>query len=434
MKNNPHRTAMRQGAEAVRQFEQKQFTASTTPLQPPDLTAHNSRDETARAFLRLILPESGAYAVFIDDGKRRYNKFATSVEQTWDLIKRADEAGYTAYHACAAYNEARQNPTNARGAERRYGRTKQNARGSKTFQLDVDAGSGKPYADWAAASQAVLAFCTATGLPVPLGVCSGFGLHVYWPLTQTLDRATWERYARGLQALCKKHRLHVDPARTTDIASVLRTPGTHHRKLGVREVRCLNFAGPFQLKVFGILLQHSDQKLAKSFSDPVTKLLGEPPDYIKLKQCGRITEKSLRGLDDVKAYSKQIAENCAQIKNVRDKQGKISEPEWHAALGVLGFCADGEKCAHEWSRGDSRYRPEETQEKLERLRQLTGATTCARFQQLNSNLCDGCGFWGRIKSPIALGRTQDAAELEHVPPRLNREDSRHAKNRRIYRH
>jgi len=27
-----------------------------------------------------------------------------------------------------------------------------------------------------------------------------------------------------------------------------------------------------------------------------------------------------------------------------------------------------------------------------------------------------------------------AARLEHVPPRLNRGDSRHAKNRRVYRH
>jgi hypothetical protein len=30
--------------------------------------------------------------------------------------------------------------------------------------------------------------------------------------------------------------------------------------------------------------------------------------------------------------------------------------------------------------------------------------------------------------------TLSEAQLEHVPPRLNRGDSRHAKNRRIYRH
>jgi hypothetical protein len=223
------------GAEAVTEFQQKHFTASTSPLQSPGRTDHTSDLSRAGcAFLRFILPDTGPYVAFRLEGQRRYNEFASTVEELWELIKRADDAGYDAYHACAGYKVARNNRKNDPAAERLYGRTKHNVRGAKAFWLDVDAGCGKPYPDADAAWRAIIAFCHATGLPLPLPVLSGFGLHAYWTLSLILDPETWARYARGLQSLCVKHHLQVDPARTTDISSVLRTPGTHHRKSGDR--------------------------------------------------------------------------------------------------------------------------------------------------------------------------------------------------------
>src|SRR5262249_27850231 len=155
----------------------------------------------------------------------------------WQIIKAADTEGHTAYHACAAYKVARYDQRSTPPAQRRYGRTKQNARCAKAFWLDIDAGPGKPYSDSKTAAGAVAEFCEATGLPRPLIVLSGLGIHAYWPLVQTLDRETWENYARGLKALCVMHGLQADPARTADITSVLRTPGTRHRKAGIRPVQ-----------------------------------------------------------------------------------------------------------------------------------------------------------------------------------------------------
>jgi len=178
------------------------------------------------------LPQEGPYAAFIveKDSERNRVVFASTIPELWQTIKAPDIAGHTVYHGCAGVKEARYDPRGTPPGQRRYGRMRRNIRAARALWFEVDAGPGKPYADWKAAARAVAEFCRATGLPRPVVVLSGFGIHIYWPLTQTLDPEMWGRYARGLKALCVKHGLQADPARTADITSVLRTPGTHHRK------------------------------------------------------------------------------------------------------------------------------------------------------------------------------------------------------------
>jgi hypothetical protein len=230
------------------------------------LSPDHGIDKSAHEFLELILPDEAPYVAFIVGATRKSNVFTSTREELWQTIKTADAAGGTAYHACAGYKEARYDPLGAPPAERRYGRTKRNARGAKAFWLDIDAGPGKSYPDSKVAVRAVVEFCRATGLPRPLIVLSGLGLHIYWPLIETLDPETWGRYARGLKALCVKHGLQADPARTADITSVLRTPGTHHRKAGERLVRCSKLVEPYALDHFQILLSVRSEATARSSS------------------------------------------------------------------------------------------------------------------------------------------------------------------------
>jgi hypothetical protein len=96
------------------------------------------------------------------------------------------------------------------------------------------------------------------------------------------------------------------------------------------------------------------------------------------------------------------------MRALRDEKGCLPEPLWYAALGVLAFCEDGEELAHEWSSGFEGYTEPETKDRLDRAHTLTGATTCERFNGLNSAVCGACPHWRRIKSPIVLG--QPAAE------------------------
>jgi hypothetical protein len=68
-------------------------------------------------------------------------------------------------------------------------------------------------------------------------LCSGYGVHAYWPLLDVLDAETWKTYSVGLAALLRKHGIKHE--RTTDIASLLRPPGTHNRKREPRIVGVL---------------------------------------------------------------------------------------------------------------------------------------------------------------------------------------------------
>jgi len=357
------------------------------------LSQHTQADQRACAFLALILPQKGPYAAFIvdKDGERKRVVFACDISELWEIIKAADTSGHTIYHACAGYKEARYDPRGTPSGQRRYGRTKRNARGAKALWLDVDAGPGKPYPDWQAAARALAEFCRLNGLPRPLIVLSGLGIHVYWALVQTLDVQTWERYARGLKALCAKLGLQADSARTADITSVLRTPGTHHRKAGIRLVQCGSLVGPYTLEQFSILLSVADEAKASRI---VTEF-GPFPSYLEHRPFEGLNETIRRSLSTTykPSFAELIARRCEQIGALRDAKGNLPEPLWYACLGVLAFAEDGERLAHEWSSGDPRYTREETQQRLDRARQLSGATTCRRFHELNPKFCERCKFW-----------------------------------------
>ena len=377
------------------------------------------KDHTGCAFLALVLPQKGPYVAFIVEkaSKRKYVKFASTIQELWELIKAADSADHTAYHACAGYKEARYDPRGTPPAQRQYGRTKNNARCSKAFWVDLDAGPEKPYPDWKAAAYALAEFCKATGLPRPVVVRSGFGLHAYWPLLHSLDPERWIRYARGLKALCVKHDLKADPTRTADITSVLRTPGTHHRKSGNRLVQCNELVGPYDLMQFEILLSVSSDASDPTSDGPrsIEDELGRPiPPYLQNRPYEGVNETLSRSFSKTfeRSFAELIAEHCEQVRALRDNKGKISEPKWYACLGVLAFAEDGEQVAHAWSSGDERYTIEETRERLDRARQLSGATTCTRFHQLDSEVCECCPWWGKIKSPIVLGRQQGQPHCE----------------------
>jgi len=172
---------------------------------------------TTLAFLDLILPDEGYRCAFIHHTKRNY--FFISNAQLADFMLKMDGAGNTVYHACATYKEATE-------------RKQTNVTAVRSLWGDVDAGPGKPYPDTVAAARAVVAACAAAKLPVPLFVCSGRGLHIYWPLATDLAAADWLSYAKGLRTVLHRAGLHFDPARSCDSASLLRPPGTHHRKEG----------------------------------------------------------------------------------------------------------------------------------------------------------------------------------------------------------
>jgi hypothetical protein len=220
-------------------------------------------DDISVRFLKLILPERGPYIAAIRNPRNRGfkpNEFAYTIEDLWTVIENADRDGCETYHACAAFKEARNDASGTPDGQKRFGRTKHNASGAKSFWLDIDVGTGKQYVTQQKALDALAVFCRTLNLPRPIVVSSGAGLHVYWPLIHTLDPDTWKRYAEGLKRLCAEHGLFADPVRTADISSVLRTVGTSNRKHGVaRKVECdpkFLEIRPYAIECLSIFLEH----------------------------------------------------------------------------------------------------------------------------------------------------------------------------------
>jgi hypothetical protein len=204
--------------------------------------------------------------------------------------------------------------------------------------------------------------------------------------------------------LCNKHGLHADHSRTTDISSVLRPPGTHHRKGKAREVLCGLIVGPFPINIFSVLLEHANSA-DTSRTGNRCRAHAAPPDYLKTWPERGLAAIALHNLDWASGPTSGeiIAEHCAQLREFRDQQGRIPEPQWYYGLGVLVHCDDGDLLAHAWSCGDERYSHAETQERLDRAREF-GPITCAKFHDISSAPCERCPHWQKITSPIQLGR------------------------------
>ena len=358
-----------------------------------------------RSFLKHVLPDHGLYAVavFMPRANGRSvvrHHWTNSLDALATEIIAADNCGEV-YHACASFQDRNRRRTSALGA--------------RSLWLDVDAGeeaqkkNPEAYTDATQAFHAVEAFRRALGLPAPTYVASGTGLHVYWALASTLDPQTWKRYAEGLKTLCVKHGLVAGPERTADIASILRPPGTHHRKGQPTLVECGELTGPYEIDQFEVLLRAAPP----------------PKDQPRTVNNHSVAGRLAKVFERRSVSADHIAAQCAQVARLRDEEGRIPEPPWYAALGVLAYCEGGDDLAHEWSAGHPNYSHAETQAKLDRWRgSVSGATTCERFHSLEQKTCEACTHWQKIKSPISLGLTNDRTD-EPLPadkPRLLIED------------
>lgn len=168
-------------------------------------------------FLSLVLPSEGVKCWVSIHDKRVSQGFAADTNELAKVLQGIDTQRWDAYFACASYKET--------GSRKR-----ENALCAKSFWIDIDAGEGKPYATADAAIAALETFIERIGSPLPIVVRSGNGIHAYWVLDCALPADEWVKCASAFKSLMAVHNLHADPSRTSDIASILRVPGTHNWK------------------------------------------------------------------------------------------------------------------------------------------------------------------------------------------------------------
>lgn len=365
---------------------------------------------TAKQFLDHVLPRNGWRVALImeaspSDGKRPRiirQQALPDNQQLADYLLGWDSTGFATYHACASFR----NETGVWNAKKKKFqiRCHDNALATRSLWLDVDAGPGKPYPNRFDAAERARDFVRNSGLPWPVFVSSGNGLHLYWPLLSDVEPERWVALARGLRRLAAHHAFHTDPVRTADISSILRTPGTTNRKgAEVRPVLCERLDGPYRIEDFKSLEQGSQLGYDAPRSQPRPSIpIAEAPRHLQRNTPARISEASAAIGAFSPTSSNQIADCCEQVAQLRNRSVR-REPVFHAILGVLAFASDGAEQAHRWSEGDPAYSYEDMQARIDRKKELSGATTCEHFHGLEPAICNRCLHFGKIKSPIVLG-------------------------------
>jgi hypothetical protein len=377
------------------------------------------------SFLRKILPERGVYfiAKWVDiadhprGGVMLHDPFGEDqLEEMAQRALRLSDKGANIYFACGSFKEV-QYRTNKKGKDYPVGRTQSNTMLLRSFWLDIDVGKADPSKCWPSQKDAVTAvakLCKATGLPMPMIVSSGAGVHCYWTLTAALQPEPWRRVAGLLRAACEHLEVRDDTSRTTDCSSVLRIVGTTHHKHG-RPVRLMRDADPISVGTFAkTLVEYAKANhLKPAVAEPKPKAEGMAA--------------AILGNIEYPAYSaKKAAEHCAFLANFRDVVGNVNEPSWYYVLGILKSSTEGEALAHEWSRGHPQYSESDTQAKLdqweggppycETIKRVAGGEHCAQCQlKCASPAMLGRELTAEVVAPAAPAQTQAAPLIPFCP-------------------
>ena len=346
-----------------------------------------------------MLGTAGSYCVLALGENRRIQKFYDTIEQLEHAAKNFDDNGYDAYFALGTFVEA-------------GSREVENVKQMRAFFMDLDCGvhlkTGKPkeFPDQATAISALKAFVKANNLPRPFLVDSGYGVHVYWPLSAPVDFMTWLPVAEKLKALAKAQGFKADETVTADAARVLRVPGTHNHKGGApipvgffglsapTPVDFFDFAGRLP-DVAGSGLPVRRYTPAMTNSAMMGALLGKRESSFKM-----IVQKTAAG------------KGCAQLAYCIENRETLTEPMWRAALSIAAHCTDATKAIKLVSEGHPDYDADAAFRKAELIK---GPYQCARFEEHNPGGCQGCPHWNKVKSPIVLGQQfKEAAPEDNI--------------------
>lgn len=226
---------------------------------------------------------------------------------------------------------------------------------------------------------------------------SGNGLHVHWafekPITFTdaRERKAHEEsrraFARDLGQVFRNEGYEIDGVQ--DLARVCRLPGTlNHKSKPPKPVEAITF-------------------------NPDARV--DPALYERAP--GRRVDRARKRRDGFPAHHLKIRLHCAWYRHVTGEgAAACPEPDWYAAASITARTKDGEQHFHDYSRQHPGYEAGEADEKLARALAEAGPRTCEAIRDAgNDHFCDECPHFGRVKSPIQLGRRYDPGDLGPIP-------------------
>lgn len=377
-------------------------------------------------FLRLVWPEDGLYllavpASFQKDGKdvQFYRHMSyTSIDAAAvaaQAIAYDRDAPANVFFALATVKEDYTKLNKAQRDEQGVKvRGLANTDRVRAFWVDIDVKADERcYATQAEAGNALRGFCVAMGLPKPMVVSSGGGLHAYWPLTESIDGTTWVDHAAILKALTDSWGLLADPSRTADVASILRPVGTANWKTGQpRPVQIVLPATPvdtqYMLNRLQTLFSETNVKVPQRYEPPVNTL-GAAPAY--MTAATDLNAEAAAGAGMAQPKAKEVVQRCQQLMWQMENPSQVTEPQWYGMIGCLRHADGGIKAIHKMSERHPSYDQFATNAKIAH-HESTGAgpSLCATFEMHRPGGCEGCPLKGKIKTPL-----QSIRELEAMP-------------------
>lgn len=338
-----------------------------------------------RPFLDRVLPQSGGvyFGAYTDASEKFRQQKLNDLDALTAFIESSKKLRHNVYFATGVYKSKREAEKTA------Y---------KRSLYVDVDCGEGKPYPNKRRAGAALVEFCAATKFPAPTYIIdSGGGIHAYWVFDRDISLEVWQPLASAFKQLCLDRGFHIDPAITADPARILRVPTTVNFKdaNNPRPVRILSAKQedyPLELirKKLGQVKTSAGEKLAAlADDDDLASGLGTPLEF--------------------KKYAKPMIEKCGVLTHTYDTGGaNQEEPLWMQVLYLLGFTEDGHEYIHVMSQDHASYNYQSTERKFQRRLEAKarghGPTTCEFFRGYYPEICAGCRFNGKIRSPAVLGR------------------------------
>lgn len=279
-------------------------------------------------------------------------------------------------------------------------RTADLATAFKALALDLDCGPGKPYPDARTGTAALLQATRALALPEPMLVASGRGVHVYWPLQQTLDTRRWELISIALRLALASQQVVIDNTKIHDPSMVLRPVGSHHKKQTPHvQVRCVRDCPDYDAV-----------ELAKTLAPWAAAAKAFKANSSRPAARGNKPRSAIMAavLDTGDIVLENVLQKCNQLAalaatgGVTDSSGApVEEPMWRASLGFAKYCVDQQAAVLTLAGQHPDFDLDENMAKMSAWHG-SGPTTCAQFEQLNPTGCAGCPHKSQVRSPASL--------------------------------
>jgi len=360
-----------------------------------------------KQFYEKALPSQGVYCTCgIDPATgKTTSRFAETLDDLYTNIEILKKKKINVYVTPASYEG--------------WSRKADNCAFVRTFFLDIDTHGKNSYGSKEETIEALNHLIEVTGLPDPVYIDSGGGIHAYWIMDRDIPYEEWKPLAEKFKEVCQKH-INLDRSVTADGARLMRCPDTLNYRYDPPRMAVVTSDAihVYDLDEFKDFLATQDvevQGLANDVFAKVKKGLDE--DTLAMKKMDNFE------WDFEKLADRSVAgDGCNQVKYWLENLESLGYEDWFSSMNIAYFCKDGDKWIHELSKPHPEYTYENVEKKRLEYEKLGKPQTCQHLENQNPERCKGCKHYGKINTPIVLGKTLRKA-TEETPIEINTTES-----------